>query len=209
MARSGTGDDTETAHGGTADGGRKGGGDTRRRIQRAALDLFVRQGYEKTSLREVADAVRITKPAIYYHFGSKEEILLSVFRELGRPVEELIAWGREQPRTLETKREVLRRYGEAVHAAAPLFRCLRDNDATLRDLEVGREYHRQTTGVCELLTDADAPPDAQLRCMGALLTLHFGTLVLDGCAAAPLRDRHRTLLRIAVELVETAHGARG
>src|SRR5215475_13717231 len=47
-------------------------GDTRERIQSIALELFAEQGYEKTSLREIAERLGVTKAALYYHFRSKE-----------------------------------------------------------------------------------------------------------------------------------------
>ncbi len=43
-----------------------------------ALDLFTEHGYDKTSLREVADALGFTKAALYYHFEKKEDILLAL-----------------------------------------------------------------------------------------------------------------------------------
>ncbi|MGI5215965.1 TetR family transcriptional regulator [Plantactinospora sp. CA-290183] len=49
--------------------------DTRARILRTALDLFAAKGYQRTSLREIADRVRLTKAAILYHFPSKEHLL--------------------------------------------------------------------------------------------------------------------------------------
>ncbi len=49
--------------------------DTRERILETALDLFIERGYEKTSLREIAERVGVTKPALYYHFASKEKLL--------------------------------------------------------------------------------------------------------------------------------------
>ena len=97
-------------------------GDTRQRIQDVALELFAEQGYEKTSLREIAERLEVSKAALYYHFKTKEEILVSIFEDLSRPIDELIEWGTSQPRCLATKREVLRRYGEALTGAAPLFR---------------------------------------------------------------------------------------
>src|SRR5262249_20860254 len=42
--------------------------DTRARIQQVALELFAEQGYEKTSLREIAERLDVTKAALYYHF---------------------------------------------------------------------------------------------------------------------------------------------
>jgi AcrR family transcriptional regulator len=59
---------------------------TRERILAIALDLFVEQGYEETSLRQIAERVGVTKAALYYHFRSKDEILLT----LHEPVHELM-----------------------------------------------------------------------------------------------------------------------
>lgn len=44
-------------------------------ILAAAARLFRHQGYAATTLREIADAADIKAGSIYYHFGSKEEIL--------------------------------------------------------------------------------------------------------------------------------------
>ena len=46
----------------------RGRGDTRTRIQQVALELFAEQGYDKTSLREIAGRLDVTKAALYYHF---------------------------------------------------------------------------------------------------------------------------------------------
>ncbi|MGC1185142.1 MAG: TetR/AcrR family transcriptional regulator [Candidatus Dormiibacterota bacterium] len=55
---------------------------TRDRIMEAAIDLFTEQGFDKTSLREVADRVGVTKAALYYHFRSKEELLSSLIERV-------------------------------------------------------------------------------------------------------------------------------
>jgi len=57
-------------------------GGTRERILDIALDLFTEQGYEKTSLREIAERLGFSKAAIYYHFASKEDILLALHLRL-------------------------------------------------------------------------------------------------------------------------------
>src|SRR5262245_25280353 len=62
---------------------------TRERILNIALQLFSEQGYEGTSLREIAERLGVTKAALYYHFKSKEEILLALhlrLHALGRDV---------------------------------------------------------------------------------------------------------------------------
>jgi AcrR family transcriptional regulator len=57
-------------------------GATRERILDVALQLFNEQGYDKTSLREIANRLGITKAALYYHFERKEDILLELHLRL-------------------------------------------------------------------------------------------------------------------------------
>ncbi|MFG2093669.1 TetR/AcrR family transcriptional regulator [Streptomyces sp. NPDC048612] len=185
-------------------GTKKERGDTRRRIQDVALELFVRNGYEKTSLREIAEILEVSKPAIYYHFKSKEDILLSIFQDLSRPVDDIISWGRQQPRSLETKQEILRRYSAALEASVPLVRFLRENEATLRDLKVGKEFGQQMTTIGEMLTDSDTSLTGQLRCMSALLTLHFGTFALPSIPG-DAQEKRSALLEITMEMMAAAY----
>jgi len=49
--------------------------DTRERILSVAAEQFAERGYASTSIRDLADALGVTKAALYYHFGSKAEIL--------------------------------------------------------------------------------------------------------------------------------------
>ena len=47
---------------------------TRLAIEDAAMNLFLKQGYAATSMRQIADAVGLALGGIYNHFSSKEEI---------------------------------------------------------------------------------------------------------------------------------------
>jgi AcrR family transcriptional regulator len=58
------------------------GAETRERILDVAQELFIRQGYDKTSLRDIARRLEITKAALYYYFERKEEILLELHLRL-------------------------------------------------------------------------------------------------------------------------------
>lgn len=51
------------------------------RILRAAARLYTTQGFEGTSIREIAAAAGVTKPLVHYHFGSKEQLFSSLLRE--------------------------------------------------------------------------------------------------------------------------------
>jgi AcrR family transcriptional regulator len=71
---------------------------TRERILDVAMDLFIEKGYDKTSLREIAEQLGFTKAALYYHFSSKEDILMALhqrFHDFGR--EALIELGQQVP----------------------------------------------------------------------------------------------------------------
>jgi AcrR family transcriptional regulator len=57
-------------------------GSTRERILDIALELFTERGYEKTSLRDIAERLGTTKAALYYHFERKEDILLELHLRL-------------------------------------------------------------------------------------------------------------------------------
>jgi AcrR family transcriptional regulator len=54
-------------------------GDTRDRIERAAIRLFVDRGVRDTSVRDIARAVDLSEGALYRHFVSKDELVRSLF----------------------------------------------------------------------------------------------------------------------------------
>jgi AcrR family transcriptional regulator len=51
---------------------------TRARIGQEAARLFVASGYHGVSMREVAEAVGVTKPALYHHYADKESLFLAM-----------------------------------------------------------------------------------------------------------------------------------
>ena len=52
--------------------------DTKQRILDVARDLFTTQGVQRTSLQDIADRLGITKPALYYHFPSRDDLVRSI-----------------------------------------------------------------------------------------------------------------------------------
>ena len=54
---------------------------TRRRILASALSLFVKKGYEKTTFNDIAARLKMTKGAVYWHFESKERLLVELVEE--------------------------------------------------------------------------------------------------------------------------------
>jgi TetR/AcrR family transcriptional regulator, cholesterol catabolism regulator len=50
----------------------------RQEILRAAARLFQQQGYDATSMNDVASALKLSKGGLYHHFQSKDEILYNI-----------------------------------------------------------------------------------------------------------------------------------
>jgi AcrR family transcriptional regulator len=56
--------------------------DVRKQILTQATRLFAGQGYDGTSVQQIADAVGIRKPSLLYHFKSKDELRENVIAEM-------------------------------------------------------------------------------------------------------------------------------
>jgi AcrR family transcriptional regulator len=179
------------------------GRDTRSRIQAVALELFTEQGYDKTSLREIAEKLGVTKAALYYHFKSKEEIVESVTGDQTARIEKLIAWTAEQPRTLEARKEFLRRYADGMMETQhyKIMRFYERNQAAMKDRRPAKDFRGRMQSMIDFLVDEDASPARRLRASMALFTLHACWFVLDPDKISD-DDRIKTALEMAYELIE-------
>jgi AcrR family transcriptional regulator len=54
---------------------------TKSRITQAAKTLFIKKGYEATTLREIAQCANVTTGAFYKYYRSKDEILVAIFND--------------------------------------------------------------------------------------------------------------------------------
>ena len=149
--------------------------DTRSRVQKVALELFAEQGYETTSLREIAERLGVTKAALYYHFKSKEDIVHSFTDDSFAGLDQLLDWAKEQPRTDEARREILDRYVSIVLASSEVFRFLAQNRASVQSMEAGKERFARVRLRLEALVDvlvgAGAPLRDRVRATTAVLSV--------------------------------------
>ena len=106
-------------------------GDTRETIRAVALELFSTKGFEQTSLREIAERVGLTKASLYYHYSSKQALLVAVVE----PV--LTGW-----RTIADEAETLEHTPGNVRQV--VVRCL---DVLLRNRAIVGVFQRDPAGV--------------------------------------------------------------
>ena len=88
----------------------------RESIQDVARELFAQKGVQRTSLQDIADRLGITKPALYYHFRSRDDLVRSIIAPLIDEGEEFVA-SHERRRKADraTPRELLEGYFDFHH----------------------------------------------------------------------------------------------
>jgi AcrR family transcriptional regulator len=81
--------------------------ETRLRILRAAIELFRRQGFDQTTMREIAGEAGVAIGAAYYYFASKEAMVMGFYELASGEMAPLIASALAAPGRLEAKLRAL------------------------------------------------------------------------------------------------------
>jgi AcrR family transcriptional regulator len=161
--------------------------ETRARIHDVALEVFAEHGYERTTMQQIADRLRITRPALYFHYRSKEDILASIHDALAHSVDDLIGWASAQPRTRATRQELLRRLHELMSGPWGTFSTFAQaNEAAMRDLSAAAEFAQRMNTIGTLLSPNDTI-EGRLKgrlALTALFMANARTELLGGTADA-------------------------
>ncbi|MPZ80110.1 MAG: TetR family transcriptional regulator [Actinophytocola sp.] len=83
---------------------------TRAQILDAAHRLFARQGYQHTSIREIAEQLGLTKTAVLYHFPSKADILAALAEPFLDDLQRTLSGPGTREETLEALLDVYLRH---------------------------------------------------------------------------------------------------
>ena len=189
------------------DEGQGRGRDTRSRLRELALQLFAEQGYEQTSLREIAERLGVTKAALYYYFKSKEDIVRSLVEDYVADLDELIAWGKAQPRTAAVRAEIIRRYLHVVASGTEVFRMLHQNQAAVASLATAKErgevFRERMDALIDLLTEPGAPLQDQVRAASSLISISYCCVRFENRVSSQ-EELEQALLDVAMELVGAA-----
>lgn len=96
--------------------------ETKARVERAALTLFVARGVTETTTREIAMAASIAEGTIYRHFPSKDQLALDLFLRHHRALAEALAGVAQQAQGLRAQIDaIVRCYCEWADDDWPLF----------------------------------------------------------------------------------------
>jgi AcrR family transcriptional regulator len=158
---------------------------TRERILDVALDLFTEQGFDGTSLREIAERLNVTKAALYYHFESKDDILMALhlrLHEFGRNA--LVRMQGEGPVTLDLWGELLDEIVDQMLTQRQLFLMHERNQSALEKLhrvEHEAEHEDIQNQLRRVLSDSRVALRDRVR-MAASFGVLFSGLFLTGDA---------------------------
>jgi AcrR family transcriptional regulator len=183
---------------------------TREQIRAVALEMFAERGYDGTSLREIAEQLGVTKAAVYYHFKTKEDILVSLLEDFLAQVDELLDWAQDQPAGQATRRALVERYAELLSGrAGKLARFMQEGQAAIRERAAGLDLRKRFGRLLTLLIDDPTDPETALRAQVAIISLHvgaFGPPAGKSDLVPVLHDdpeeRRAAGVRIALELLD-------
>src|SRR5271169_2411875 len=172
--------------------------DTRQRILDVALDLFIEQGFDGTSLRQIAEQLGVTKAALYYHFESKDDILLALHMRIHAFGREALLRMTEGPVTLELWGELLDGIVDQMLAQRKIFLMHERNQAALEKLhreDHDAEHEDFQNQFRRVLADTRVPLRDRVR-MAASFGVVFTSLFLSGdLFAATTNDELGGMLR--------------
>ncbi len=177
------------------------GASTRENILDVALDLFTDQGFDGTSMREIAERLHITKPSIYYHFDSKEEILLALHMRQHEFAKAALSRLADQPITLEAWGSALNELLGQMAAQRKLFLMHERNQAALEKLH-RKNHDEEHDDIQQRFRQALADPSLSLRdrvrmacSLGAVGGLFMGADAFDSVSSAELASLAQEAIR--------------
>ena len=87
----------------------------REMLLKTAAHLFLERGYRKTSMNDLAEMLKISKPALYHYFRNKDEILVGCYENGIASIDSVLNDMKSHAGTgLERARAYVRKYAEAI-----------------------------------------------------------------------------------------------
>jgi AcrR family transcriptional regulator len=176
--------------------GRGPANDTRERIKGVALQLFHDQGCEKTSLREIAELLGVTKAALYYHFRTKDDLIGDLAAPYVDGFTALLA--EAGAREADPTRYLVEGYLDLLLAQRPMIRWLRTDLSARAHPSIGPRLLELGERLNLMLGGRDMSFDEQVRVTAALGALGAAVSQFPDAESGALRD---PLLQIAYTIL--------
>jgi AcrR family transcriptional regulator len=160
------------------------------------MALFTTQGYDATSLRQIADRLGLTKAALYYHFPAKEHLAIELTRPWLDAISNLIALTKPEAGIDEAdrRRRLVEDYVDIVLAHHGVLRFLTQDAAAQKHPDVGKRSLTLVLALQDALLGPDPDDAERIRVSCALGAIH-ATAIMDESALALARP---IVIRVAL-----------
>jgi AcrR family transcriptional regulator len=171
--------------------------ETRARINRVALEVFIERGYDGATLREVAERLGVTRPALYYHVRDKEELLTEIHHELAESLDPIIESSSQAADSAVVRRGALIQLATLIDGQWGQFtRFAHANEAAMRNLTATAEFRNRMEALTRILAPMQNV-EGRIR----------ARLALDALFMASARDHllggtHRERMKVALDMAQ-------
>lgn len=138
----------------------------RSRLLAAAADVFEHKGYSAASVREIVARAGVTKPVLYYHFGSKQGLLVAILESAARELATAVSAASHEPGPARER---------IASLCTAVWRLARSRTSELR---VSHTVY---------FTASELVPSFDFEVFDRILTEGVERLIRDGIAARELR----------------------
>ncbi len=133
------------------------------RIIEAGLDLFAEHGIAGTSLQMIADAIGVTKAAVYHQYRTKDAIVLAVAEVVVRGLEVAVYAAEAQRSRTQAREVLLAGMVDLAVARRRMASILQRDPIMLRFLEEHEPFRRVLERVNRILMGGGGEPRARVR----------------------------------------------
>jgi AcrR family transcriptional regulator len=189
---------------------RRSGTQTRAEALRIALSLFSSQGYEATSMQQIADQLGIKKGSLYYHFPSKDAVLESLLEGRSDEARELTAWVRAQPASPELARAAVLRWIDSFSVDKLRgIRFMNANPLLVRTIadRIGVDIGDDLAAMQDLLLPEGAGPEGLLLLRMAFMSISSAVAAAHDVAGVSDEQTIAAARAAAIALVDQANRA--
>jgi AcrR family transcriptional regulator len=180
------------------------------RTLRAATELFAEYGVGATSYQMIADAIGVTKGAIYHQFKTKDEIIIAVAEaELAR-LEEALEAAEALDSGVEARELLLNRVIDHAVEHRRAANTLQFDPVLVRLLSEHKPFQRFIERLYGMLVGYEPGPETQVR-LAALTCVIGGTVshpLVTGIDDDTLRDQLLDMARRIVGLPQVSQRRR-
>ena len=172
------------------------------RIIEAALGLFAEHGISGTSLQMIADALGVTKAAVYHQYNAKDEIVVAVAQVVLARLEAAVTAAEAEPSRSKARELLIAEMVDLAVERRGMASVLQRDPVMLRFLESHAPFRHVMARVNRLLMGGASHPRARVQAATVAATIAGAVihpLVLDlddESLRSQLLDQVRKLLRL-------------